>query len=103
MRAGSSAPFSERDLNKLRKIEPVCMRSRRASGTPGTEVRDHYIDPENAEPALDRQVHHAFESFGRKELTPRECEIVGMVLRGHSSESIGPTVRHHHRNREDSP
>lgn len=89
MRAGTSSPFSDRDLAKLKKVEPVVHAASQRQWTNRTELRDHYIDPATTEPALDRQVHTAFESFGQNELTPRECEIVRMVLRGHSSESIG--------------
>ena len=89
MRAGTSSPFSDRDLAKLKKVEPVVHAASARQWTNRTELRDHYIDPAVTEPALDRHVHTAFESFGQNELTPRECEIVRMVLRGHSSESIG--------------
>jgi DNA-binding CsgD family transcriptional regulator len=40
-------------------------------------------------PSLDTQVTGAFEKFGEGVLTRRERDVVRMVLRGHSSESIG--------------
>ena len=89
MRAGTSAPFSDRDLNRLKRIEPIVHATSSRQWTSRTELRNHYIDPAVPETAMDRQVHTAFENFGRSELTARECEIVRMVLRGHSSESIG--------------
>lgn len=89
MRAGTSTPFSDRDLSKLKKVEPVVHAASARQWKNRNELRDHYIGPDVVKPALDRQVYTAFECFGRDELTSRECEIVRMVLRGHSSESIG--------------
>lgn len=89
MRAGTSAPFSDRDLTKLKKVEPVVHAASFRQWKHRSELRDHYIDPATTGPVMDKHVHTAFESFGQNELTPRECEIVRMVLQGHSSESIG--------------
>ena len=89
MRAGTSAVFSDRDLSKLKRVEPVVHAASARQWTKRTELRDHYVDPTTAEPAMEKHLHTAFENFGQNELTPRECEIVRMVLRGHSSESIG--------------
>lgn len=89
MRAGTSNPFSDRDLSKLKIVEPVVHAASARQWKTRSELRDHYVDPTVAEPAMEKHVHTAFENFGRNELTPRECQIVRMVLRGHSSESIG--------------
>jgi DNA-binding CsgD family transcriptional regulator len=89
MRAGTSAPFSDRDVNKLRRVEPIVHAASGRQWKNHAELRDHYIDPAVGDTAMDGQVISAFESFGKNVLTPRECEVVRMVLRGHSSESIG--------------
>ena len=89
MRAGTSAPFSDRDLSKLKTVEPVVHAASSRQWKNRTDLRDHYLDPTAAEPAMEKHVHTAFENFGQNQLTPRECEVVRMVLRGHSSESIG--------------
>lgn len=89
MRAGTSAPFSDRDFGKLRRVEPIVhalsfrrwhnLESQQAIGT----------EPEETLPSLNTQVTGAFEKFGEGVLTRRERDVVRMVLRGHSSESIG--------------
>lgn len=89
MRAGTSAPFSDRDMNKLRRIEPVVhalpARHWRNLGDQGSRE----AEAETARPPLNLQVASAFENFGDGVLTRREREVVRMVLRGHSSNSIG--------------
>jgi DNA-binding CsgD family transcriptional regulator len=89
MRAGTSPTFSDRDMNKLRKAEPVVHATAARQWKFETKLRDHYIDSVVDDVAIDGQVSSAFENFGKDKLTPRESEIVRMVLRGHSSESIG--------------
>lgn len=89
MRAGTSAPFSDRDIGKLRRVEPIvhamAFRHWRNLGRQKTTG----AEPEVAPPSLDTQVTSAFVKFGEEVLTRREREVVRMVLRGHSSESIG--------------
>ncbi len=89
MRAGSSPTFSDRDMNKLRRVEPVVHAATVNQWRSPAELRDHYVDRTADDVEMDSQVSTAFENFGRDVLTQRECEIVRMVLRGHSSESIG--------------
>lgn len=89
MRAGTSAPFSDRDLSKLLRVEPIVqassVRNWRNLGNKGNEATDRMAPF----PDLGRQVTSAFDKFGEGVLTRREREVVRMVLRGHSSESIG--------------
>jgi len=89
MRAGTSPVFSERDMKKLRRIEPVIHAATRAQWRSDSDLRDHYVDDVGDPSDMASPVASAFDSFGKGVLTPRECEIVRMVLRGHSSESIG--------------
>lgn len=88
MRAGTSAPFSDRDIAKLRRVEPIVhATAARQWGNLGRQPGAYRT--EKAFPDLGQQVASAFEMFGEGVLTRREREIVRMVLRGHSSESIG--------------
>lgn len=93
MRAGTSAPFSDRDINKLRRVEPMvhatAIRHWRALGS----RREVAGAAAAGFPALGVQVASAFERFGEGVLTRRERDVVRMVLRGHSSESIGRHFR----------
>ncbi|MEM7221839.1 MAG: helix-turn-helix transcriptional regulator [Pseudomonadota bacterium] len=105
MRAGSSAPFSERHFNKLKKVEPLVDAASARHWQNYKYLRDHHKAPRAKRLAPDDHVNSAFESFGEGMLTRREGEVVRMVLRGHSSESIGRqfgistgTVKIHRRN-----
>lgn len=89
MRAGSSAPFSDRDVNKLRKVEPIVTASSYRHWRNSDHLRPETIDDMMTQPLLDSQVVNAFENFGTGVLTRREREVARLVLRGHSSESIG--------------
>jgi DNA-binding CsgD family transcriptional regulator len=89
MRAGGSPTFSGRDMSKLRRVEPIVHATARRQWGRQPVFRDHFADPVVQDPTTDNQVSSAFENFGSGKLTAREREIVRMVLRGHSSESIG--------------
>ncbi len=89
MRAGASAPFSDRDMNKLRRMEPIVHASAARHWRNLGYLRSSEAEGETAWPPLNLQVTSAFENFGEGVLTRREREVVRMVLRGHSSKSIG--------------
>jgi DNA-binding CsgD family transcriptional regulator len=89
MRAGTSAPFSDRDMNKLRRMEPIVHASAARHWRNLGYLRSSEAEEETARPPLNLQVTSAFENFGEGVLTRREREVVRMVLRGHSSNSIG--------------
>lgn len=89
MRAGTSTAFNERDMNKLRRIEPVIQISAAKHWRSLGHVNENGIKRKNAAPPIDLQVASAFDNFGDGVLTPRERDVVRMVLRGHSSDSIG--------------
>jgi len=89
MRADSSPAFSDRDMKKLQRIEPVVSAATTNQWRAASEIYDHYSVGEVDQPNVGSRVSSAFENFGKDLLTPRECEIVRMVLEGHSSESIG--------------
>ncbi|MBT4891030.1 MAG: helix-turn-helix transcriptional regulator [Rhodospirillales bacterium] len=89
MRGGGSPCFSERDINKLRRIESIVYANTALHWCNLGQDRDEVIETDNQLASFDLHIATAFENFGRAMLTPREREVVGMVLRGHSSESIG--------------
>ncbi len=89
MRAGTSAPFSDRDMNKLRRMEPIVHASSARHWRNLGHLGSREAEAETARPPLNLQVISAFENFGDGVLTRREREVVRMVLRGHSSNSIG--------------
>jgi DNA-binding CsgD family transcriptional regulator len=89
MRAGTSAPFSDRDMNKLRRMEPIVHASAARHWRNLGYLRSGDTEEETARSPLNLQVISAFENFGEGVLTRREREVVRMVLRGHSSNSIG--------------
>jgi DNA-binding CsgD family transcriptional regulator len=104
MRAEASATFSDHDINRLQIIEPVlraiCQQHWSDSGQDPSPKED-------GPPSLDLEqvVIDVFQSLGPSSLTERECEIVSLVLQGHSSESIGQqlhispgTVKIHRKN-----
>ncbi|MEM7171777.1 MAG: LuxR C-terminal-related transcriptional regulator [Pseudomonadota bacterium] len=105
MRAGSSAPFSDRDFGKLKKVEPFVSTSAGRHWQDPAHLQDHHKTPKGRRVKEDDHVTSAFEKFGEGTLTRREGEVVRLVLRGHSSESIGRqfgistgTVKIHRRN-----
>ncbi len=89
MRAGANAPFSDRDMSKLRRMEPIVHASSQRHWRCLGYLRGYNGEEKTALPLLDLQVTNAFENFGEGVLTRRERDVVRMVLRGHSSESIG--------------
>jgi DNA-binding CsgD family transcriptional regulator len=89
MRAGTSAQFSDRDMNKLRRMEPIIHASAARHWKELGDLRSGDSEEATARPSMNLQVSSAFEKFGENILTPREREVVRMVLRGHSSNSIG--------------
>lgn len=90
MRAGSSGAFSDHDLARLRIIEAFIRAMaqrhwadlRKDWQAEGPEKRFGKLD-------LDTLLKGAFQGEGRPRLTRRESEIASLVLKGHSSESIG--------------
>ena len=80
-RALAARGFSDLDLNRLRTVLPVI----------GALLRRYWqshgaADAKASSP--DSRVDDAFTDFGKSVLTDRECEVVQLILRGHSSESI---------------
>lgn len=75
----TSRGFSDDELTDITTVEPAL----------GAIFRKYWAATGGAKaPPLDSRVDDAFASFGEKLLTDRECEVVRMILHGHSSESI---------------
>ncbi len=87
MRSKASPVFNEREMTLLHGVEPVV----RALAIRQWSSLEQGWSGERWYPgmaALETIIDNAFPGFGRSILTPRECEVVGLVLRGHSSDSI---------------
>ncbi|MBK3745104.1 helix-turn-helix transcriptional regulator [Paraburkholderia aspalathi] len=104
MRPKGAPVFSARDIKLLRCVEPVLC---------ALSAAHWRTDPrlEITKPALDKNeilretIQNALIRLEIPALTPRETEVVGLVLQGHSSESIANilhtssgTVRIHRKN-----
>lgn len=95
-----SAPFTEGDTDAIRGIAPTIFAA----------VRKHYrdlcrVDSTSGGTEIHRALTAAISRFGSSVLTPRECDVARLILRGHSSKSTAPrlgispdTVKLHRRN-----
>lgn len=104
MRPHSQPAFSARELRTLRCVEPLLRTISQAHWR--TDPRLKAAKPvQDEKEVLRRTVQDALARLGMPALTPRETEVVGLVLQGHSSESISNilgisagTVRIHRKN-----
>ncbi|MFK7859247.1 MAG: response regulator transcription factor [Granulosicoccus sp.] len=104
MRLENSSTFNAREFRELSAIEPVV----RAAGNHqwhNLHTRFDASQSRQAESSIQKSIEHAFHTFGKSILTPRERDIVEYVLKGHSSEAIAKilgitagTVRIHRKN-----
>ncbi len=104
MRSPSQAAFNVHDLRTLRCVEPL-LRAIAEMHWRTDERLKAASSEQNEKAVLERTVQAALHKRGIPALTPREMEIVGLVLEGHSSESIAKilgitagTVRIHRKN-----
>ena len=104
MRPHSDTHFSDRELRHISLIEPllrsICLRHWELDSRLKTTV-----PLEDEGEALKRRIRDALKRLDNPPLTPRETEVVGLVLQGHSSESVARileiatgTVRIHRKN-----
>ena len=71
--------FSDGELTRIAAVEPAL----------GAIFRRYWAAAGGAKASPpDSRVDDAFASFGEQTLSVRECEVVRMILHGHSSESI---------------
>ncbi len=75
-------PYSEADMTALRELTPV-LAALLAKQWPSLSG-----SAESTAPDLRRQVERVLEQFGCSVLTPREREVVQLVLRGHPSKTV---------------
>ena len=104
MRSPVQPAFSARDLGALRTVEPLLRGIAEAHWRTDERLKAAR-QVEDEKEVLRRTVQEALRSRGMPALTPRELEVVGLVLEGHSSESIANqlgisagTVRIHRKN-----
>jgi DNA-binding CsgD family transcriptional regulator len=104
MRAPQRPIFSTHDLRTLRIIEPLLRRIAEMHWRMDDRLK-RTAQVEDGKEVLRRTVQDALQSRGMPPLTPRELQVVGFVLEGHSSESIANllnisagTVRIHRKN-----
>lgn len=105
MRAGTSPCFSDRHIAKLRNVEPIVHAAASSHWRNLGREHDAHVRGSASFPSFSTHIASAFEQFGQSVLTKREREVVRLVLRGHSSESIARqfeiaagTVKIHRRN-----
>jgi len=104
MRAPSRPSFSAHDLRTLRIVEPLVRRIVEMHWRSDERLKTA-TQVEDDKEVMRRTVQDALEARGMPPLTPRELQVVGLVLEGHSSESIANrlgisagTVRIHRKN-----
>jgi len=82
-RSEKGAAFSEAEVSDLEEVQPLLYALARKHWR--TMKSTSAVAPELA---LGKLVQEAAANFGRDVLTPRECEVVKLVLRGFSTKSI---------------
>lgn len=91
MRAGNRQVFSEKEVTRLRAVEPLVRATAEQHwGDLGKRFPHGGAEPEQRN--LQRSLDDTFRTFGRSLLSPREREVMGLVLRGHSSDSISKVL-----------
>ena len=85
MRAPSQPAFSARDLRTLRTVEPLVRRIAEVHWRTDERLKAA-SSVEDEKEVLRRTVQEALQLRGMPALTPRQREVVGLVLEGHSSE-----------------
>ena len=91
MRGGKRPRFSEKEMNMLRTVEPF-VRSAAIFNWQDLASRFSGVDDGSEQEILERHIDATFSSLGRTQLSPREREIVSLILRGHSSDSISKVL-----------
>ncbi len=89
MRQNASGPFSEEEFGRLLTVTPLVTAMMASHWRHVGEVDDASPARHSPAPAPEEAMEIAFRTFLPNRLTPREQTIVSLVLRGHSSLSIG--------------
>jgi DNA-binding CsgD family transcriptional regulator len=86
-RSENCALFSTSDVSNLEALQPLlAAMARRHWAATGAKATD------TVPLELGRLVQQAAANFGREVLTPRECEVVKLVLRGYSTKSVSQAL-----------
>lgn len=88
MRAGHSPAFSMREMAALHRVAPVVVAAAERHWR-GLAARFAAMP---GPPPVEVTMRDALAGTGRNLLTQRESEVVALVLRGHSSKSIGAAL-----------
>jgi DNA-binding CsgD family transcriptional regulator len=86
-RSENCVPFGESDVAGMEAVQPLLYA---LACKHWSLVRQKAAAPAGLE--IGRLVQQAAVDFGREVLTPRECEVVKLVLRGFSSKSISQAL-----------
>jgi DNA-binding CsgD family transcriptional regulator len=105
MRTVQQPAFSAREFRNLAGVEPIV---RAAAARQWVDLHRRHLREgrgDGEQSSVQRHIEHAYRTFGRNVLTPRERDVVEYVLKGHSSDAIGKildisagTVRIHRKN-----
>ena len=87
MRRRGRTRFYDDEIRQLESAVPVVSAAVRAAWEASRQVAVRPLDDH------DHLVQEAFANFGRGLLTERECEVVRLLLQGHSSQSIAQKLR----------
>ncbi len=79
--------FSDEDVENLEAVQPMLYALACTHWT-----TTHLHKGTKAELKIGRLVQEAATSFGQDVLTPRECEVVKLVLRGYSTKSVSQSL-----------
>lgn len=86
-RSEHGAGFSNDDVHRLEAVQPLLYALARKHWT---TTHSRTVTARDLE--IGRVVQEAAASFGHDVLTPRECEVVKLVLRGYSTKSISQSL-----------
>ncbi len=87
MRMKRSSVFSGKEFRRLKSVESIVQAlSSRHWKKLVNNFSQSEITPDQA--VIKKRVDEVFRTFGESILTPRESEVVGLILRGYSSEAI---------------
>ena len=91
MRSDRSSVFGAAEFRRLKEVAPVvCAAANQQWSDLHQRFSNH--DSENNQTNIQRYIDHAFLTFGKNVLTPRERDVVEYVLKGYSSAAIGKVL-----------
>lgn len=85
VRSPGSRVFSSAELQRLRALEGPILTALRLHWT--TWAAQHAAQPVAESRELHREVELAIDHFGQDVMTPREAEVVRLLLRGHTTKA----------------